>query len=103
LNKPKDYYVASVECGEMKAFNGKVMTEDGTVVWLAESEGYPQVSRSRRNAQRFDSPEEIKACAADYDGMPWYYRFKPGTLRIFKMEHRPVERVVYEPTEVEVK
>lgn len=106
VNRPQDYYIASALTQQnIDAFGG-VHTKAGVPVWLSwsrEGGGWPQCSRDKRDAQHFHSVEEIKKNAKNYNGMPWFYRFDPKTLRIFKIEHRPVQRTVYEPYEVEIK
>lgn len=92
------YYIGSVRCQEVKSFAGSILTQDDAVVWLGESEGYPSAKINKFSAKRFDKPEAVKTYAVRADGMPWYYRFKEGSLRIYK-----VTRIVTETyDEVEV-
>lgn len=82
----------------MKAFDGSVLTKDDTEVWIGETDGYPSAERSRSTAKRFKSEEAVRAAALLSDGMPWYFRFKEGTLKIFKV----TETRIIESTEEEV-
>ena len=93
----KEYYIASVECREVKSFSGTVHTYDGTIIWLGYSEGYVSC-RSKSSAHKFKTSEEIVEKALQWNGMPWYYQLKPGTLRIYRIK----ERYTTERTETEV-
>ena len=79
----KTFYIASAECREVKAFDGKILTQDGTVIWLGMSEGYASCGRGKGSAKRFESPDDIHA--KKWDGMPWWYRLKEGSLKIYKV------------------
>ncbi len=85
------YYKASARMQEVKAFNGSILTHDDDVRWLGESDGYPELGAGFK---KFDSPEQIRHDAHRWDGMPWYCRMKPGSLRIVKVtERRHFERI----------
>lgn len=93
-------FMARAECRQVKAFDGKVLTEDGTVVTLDESDGYPQCSRGRSGVF-FASAAEARWRAPQWDGMPWYFQLKPGTLRIYEViEVEPARKAVVEEKEV---
>ena len=97
----QEYFIASAECREVKAFDGSVKTADGKTVWLGYSDGYPACQTGKNSAHKFKTAEEIRTRAAQWDGMPWYYSLKPGTLRIYRVnERRTVERTeVEEPVQ----
>ena len=90
----QDYYIASAECREVKSYNGSIMTADGTPVWLGYDEGYAACQREKESAHKFKTPEEIRGKAEQWDGMPWYFALKPGTLHIYHVKVRTtIERV----------
>jgi len=84
------YHIASVRCHQMKYGDGSVVIEDDSEVWLSVSGSHPTCHQSKSNARRFraDEVSGIKGRIAQWDGMPWYYRIKPGTLRIFKVTRK---------------
>jgi hypothetical protein len=89
--KVQTYFIAKATCIEMKAFDGSVITKEGTEVLFGMSEGYPSLSPTHRGGgHRFASPEEARRLASKWDGMPWYYRLKNGSLRVFKVTERTV-------------
>ena len=89
------YYIGAVKCHQIKAYNGGVLTEDGHDVWLGEREGYPACG-SKAHAKRFKTAKEVAAYALRSDGMPWYFRFKEGSLRIVKITETKVLEVTEE-------
>ena len=96
-------FIARAECREVKAFDGTVLTGDGEVVTLAVSDGYPQCNRgaSRGHAFVFRTADDARAKAKNWNGMPWYFQLKPGTLRIFEVvEVEPAKAAVTEEREV---
>jgi hypothetical protein len=93
-----EYYIASALCFQTKAFDGSIMTEENTMVWFCYSEGYQQCTTSKKQAHHFKCIEKIKDKVKTFDGMPWYYRLKPETLRIFKI----TESITIEYNEEEI-
>lgn len=92
--KEERYFIASVQCYQVKAFNGNVMIKEDCTAWLSEDRGYPELSSRKRDARHFNEPiseEDLKK----WDGMPWYYRIKPGTLQVFEV-YRKVETTIVE-------
>ena len=89
------YYIARVELHEALAFDGSIITHDGAVDVLGESEGYRAIGGT---PHRFKEPPTIEEAAA-WDGRPWYKRMKFGTLRVYRVH----EVHVHERTEEEVK
>ena len=78
----KTYYIASVECYEVKSYDGLILTRDGERVWLGTDQGFSQCFRSESLAKHFKHPNfNVK----NWDGMPWNCRLKPGTLEITKV------------------
>lgn len=93
-------YLARVECQQVKYYQGDVAVEDGTVVTLALSDGYPSCSTGKEGTL-FSSAAEARSSAKKWDGMPWMFRFKPGTLRLFEVvEVEPARAAVIEEREV---
>lgn len=96
LKHTVEYYIVSVLCREMKYYDGRIATEEGTKVWLSESEGYyPACTQSKYSAKKFNKPptkEEI----AKWDGMPWYYRFIPNSEEIICVEKTTFEPIITE-------
>lgn len=96
----QEYFIASAECREVKAFDGTVLTAGGEAIWLGYSEGYPACQTNKSAAHKFKTAEEIRTIAAQWDGMPWMYSLKPGTLRVYRVsERRTVERTEVEEPE----
>ncbi len=87
------YHIACFEMQEVRALDGSIITKDGTLGWLAVNDGYYVVTTAKGGAYHFDKPISVKE-AAKWDGMPWYHRGKPGTLKHFKVTevHTATER-----------
>ena len=81
----KKYYIVSVRCQEVKAYTGAVMQKHNAEAWLGESDGYPAVSCSKNSAKHFDHIP-TKREIAQYDGMPWWYRFIPDSEKIYEIQ-----------------
>ena len=79
----KTYYIASVECYEVRAYDGLILTHDGERVWLGTDQGFSQCFRGESSAKHFKHPDDFDV--KNWDGMPWNYRLKPGTLEITKV------------------
>ena len=93
-------FIARAECREVKSFCGSVLTAEGTIVTLAESDHYPQCSTGRRGVL-FSSAKEARSRAPSWDGMPWYFQLKPGSLRVYEVvEVEPARAAVIEEREV---
>jgi hypothetical protein len=76
----EEYYVASARCREVKFYNGHIAAHEDEVVWLGISDGYPSCG-PRGSAHHFKDIKDI--VAKNWDGMPWWNRLKPGSLRIY--------------------
>lgn len=87
------YYIGSVRCHQVKAFNGTVMTSEGKLVWISEEAGYPSNTPDKTDAKRFKSIAAVRTAAQRSDGMPWYYRYIEGSLQIFKVQRVLVENI----------
>jgi len=74
----KKFIVGGI-CHEMKAYNGNVLTPEGTKVYAYLSDGYPALGRGRVNARRFSDGNMAMEFLSKCDGMPWYYRMKHGS------------------------
>lgn len=72
-------FIAGGACYEVKAFNGKIMTHDGDVVYVTSHEGYNQLTRIKESAKTFQTVEEARNALGGADGHPWYYKLKPET------------------------
>jgi hypothetical protein len=92
------YFIASASCYEVKFFDGTIATNENEIMWLAKIGELPTCSPHKNLAYNFSSVDEIKLCAKKWDGMPWYCRLKPDTLRIFKI----IKTTIEEYTEEEV-
>jgi hypothetical protein len=89
------FFTASAETFEVKAFDGSILTTDSTIVWLAEESGYPTCSREPTRAKRFNcSADAIREQSSKWDGMPWYFRLKPGSLRIYAVAETVTTQIV---------
>lgn len=75
-------FIVSLRCRQMKAFDGTIMTPEDTEVWLCTDDGYASTTTRREWAETFTSVDGIEDRAKRSDGMPWYHRFKPGTIKI---------------------
>jgi hypothetical protein len=81
----QEYYIVSAKCYEVKSYDGKVLTKDNETVWLAEGDWGVQCERGKGWAKKFKTPptkSEIKS----WDGMPWYYRLKPNSEKVYKVK-----------------
>ncbi len=83
--KTNTYYIASVLLKEARAFDGTVMTKDNAIGWLGESDDWPQVYDTKSWAKKFQYPDEIIKRYKEWDGMPWFCKMKPDTLKIYKI------------------
>jgi hypothetical protein len=89
--KEEEYYIVSAKCREMKYFDGTIATKEDEVVWLGLSDGYPACG-AKGSASRFKSLKDATNLkVANWDGMPWWYRLKPGTLKIYHVSKVVVE------------
>jgi hypothetical protein len=77
----KKFIVGGV-CQQVKAYNGDILTPDGTKVYAYLSDGYPALGRGRSNARRCPDENMAMDFLSKCDGMPWYYRMKPGSAFI---------------------
>lgn len=84
VEKTKTYFIACFELQQMKYFNGELARRDGDIGWLGLSDAYPSVVAAKGAAHHFEAPP-TPAEAAKWDGMPWWNRAKPGTLRVFEV------------------
>lgn len=86
------FYIASARCREVKNADGSVRTKENAEVWLGMSDGYPS-GGSKAHAHKFATPEEIRRSWTEWDGMPWWYRLKPDSLKILRVtEYRAYSR-----------
>lgn len=77
------YFIGSVECYQVKYCDGSIATKDGIRVYLALTEdAYYSCSQLKADAIKFKTKEEIIQKWKDWDGMPWWYKFKPDSLII---------------------
>ena len=90
----KTYYIASVECYEAKALSGDILTADGKIIWLGMSEGYHQCQINKTSAKHYETPSKAIKDAKHFDGMPWYYRLKQGTVKVYKVYHSIEETLI---------
>ena len=87
----QEYYIVSVRCRQVKAYDGSILTKEDEVVWLGFDDGYIQCQRVKSQAHHFK--DLIALDSSKWDGMPWYCRLKAGTQLIFKVrETHIVER-----------
>lgn len=87
------YYIVSARCYQVKSVTGSVLTKEDEEVWLGSSDGYPQWCRGKLGADHFSRPNSARAAAIQSDGMPWYCRIKPDSVRVFKADRRTVEEI----------
>lgn len=80
----EEWYIASVKCYQVKGVDGKVLTKEDVEVWLSEERDYPTLSTNKQWAHKFKKIPN-KEILNHYDGMPWYYRIKPGTIKVIKV------------------
>lgn len=93
----KTYYIACAKSIEVPDAKGNVMTEAGRTLYFGEEDCYSQLSTSENGAKHFDRPPSQKLLR-QWQGMPWYHRFDPGSVKVFKIEHRVIiERTRIEP------
>lgn len=84
ISEEGTYYIVSVKCHEAVAFDGGIMEVDNHTVWLGESDRYAQCTSDKNWAEQFDNPPTIEEMS-QYDGKPWYHKFKVGTSKVFKV------------------
>lgn len=94
----KSYFIARARCYEVKAADGSVITAEDVEVTLAMDDGYPVCTRGKCGTYGFNTIAEAYEKWTKWDGMPWYFRLKPDSLRVYKV----TERKCYERTEEEV-
>lgn len=77
----RTYFIASVRCREAKAIDGRIMAKEDELVWLGN---------------QFSSKDEVKRRWMRWSGNPWWHKFKPDSLRIYRVTER------HEREEIEV-
>ena len=87
------HYLVSVKCHETRNFPGEFITSDNTVFCCGTSDGYPSCQIDQERAMHFSEPPSIEE-VAEWDGMPWYYRFKEGTGELHEITIIRTEPVV---------
>jgi len=98
--KVNTYYIVSVLCEKDKAFTGDLVTAEDKLVWLGwdGTHGYPAVSPNKKWAQKFPVKPSLQTIRS-YDGMPWFYKFKEGSQKIYRITETTYE-TKYEEEEV---
>jgi hypothetical protein len=71
---------------------GRIIVPKGTEVWLSFDHGYPQTFKSGPD-HHFTCVEQITGNLGQWQGMPWFHRFDPKTLRIWKITTETIEEV----------
>jgi hypothetical protein len=88
LLETTEFFIACARCYELKNADGSLRRHDGDVVWLGESDGYPACWEDKSSAKQWKTIEEIQKSWLRWDGMPWYNRFKPDSLKIIHVTER---------------
>ena len=82
-------------CGKAEGFawpSGRSGIEEGTVLWLAKADGYPQWTKKEHDAHWFDGIADALDTAKHSIGMPYYHlatgflactRVKIETIQLF--------------------
>lgn len=94
------YWIVSMECQETRYMDGSVATPDRHRVWLGwsnEAGGWPSCEREKARAYRFSHLPTVREIAR-WDGMPWWYHFKPGTQQVLKITTTTFDPIVVEET-----
>lgn len=94
------YYIVSALTYRMRSAKGDRMTAEDTLVWMGMSEGYCSVCTGKARAHHFKERPALADVARKWDGMPWYYRLKPDTFKVYLVDR--TQTVELEHTEVEV-
>ncbi|WP_442753850.1 hypothetical protein ACNHKD_12700 [Methylocystis sp. JAN1] len=91
----EEYIIASVRCRATSNERGRLMIAEDTVAWLGEDEkGNPKNTIYKEDAKRFKSELGARVWADKSDGQPWWFSFKPGTLRIYQVTKTVMVREV---------
>lgn len=84
MKTKETYFIASVKLYQIKTVTGGILTKDGETGWLGECEWGPQVVSSEESATQFKT-KPTASILGEYDGMPWYCRIKPDSLKVYKV------------------
>ncbi len=84
----KSYFIACAKCYQMKAYDGTIDVKEDSIAWFGWDPGYhyPVCTTAKSGAHKFKSAEDIRDRAHNWDGMPYDFRLKPGTLQIFEVK-----------------
>lgn len=93
----EEYYIVSVKCRQMKAYDGSILTQEGDEVWLGESEGYRQLGTKACAIKYHNIPSQYEI--NKFDGMPWYNRMIPDSQKVFKVKHTKISQ--YQEVEID--
>ncbi len=90
----KVYYIASVLCKQVKAYSGKIIINNNYKAWLGfdVDDVYTQCVE-KFYAHKFKTSKEIPDKVKNWDGMPWYFQLKEGTLEIIKVTERTLHEI----------
>lgn len=72
----ENYWLVRFTLREVRAFNGSVLTKEGSFGYPVISDGYPQICKSSNGSfggRKFSEKPDIKLLEK-WDGMPWYCR-----------------------------
>ncbi len=82
----EEYYIACACCMRTTTARGRPLIDDGTVAWLGEDDkGEPYNKIERREAKRFLSNAEAQEWARASDRKPWWFWFKPESLKVYRV------------------
>jgi hypothetical protein len=92
LPESKSGYIASAEC-DSEPDEGITRTERG-LIWLGNCDGYKQCVREQSQAYLFPSIAHILLVFDSYIGMPWYFRPKRETLKVYRVERTVTQTII---------
>ncbi|WP_457797662.1 hypothetical protein [Methylocystis sp. S23] len=91
----EEYVIASVRCRRTTTERGRLIIEDDTLAWLSEDvRGNPKATTYKDDAKRFRTRAEAEAWAPRCERQPWWYAFKDGTLRVYRVTRTVTVREV---------
>ena len=76
--KEESYWLVRFRLKEVKAYNGNVLTQEGSLGYPVTEDGWPQIRGGGPGGfggQHFKSKPSKKTLSA-WDGMPWYCQIK---------------------------
>lgn len=88
-------FIVSCRSYEIRGGGNKIVTEEDTEFWLHfdnEGGGWYQWGHSEDKAYWFATMKKAHRIALDNDGMPYWCRIKPNTLKVYDLTKETITK-----------